>query len=817
MRHAVRTTLRSLARQPGLSLAVTLTLALGIGASTALFAYLSAILWPVLDAPDAERAVWIYTGTKEDPRTLTSYPDYLDLRERQRAVRGLVAIGNFGASVGHGREVTFVWGQFVSGEYFPFFGARPVLGRLLQPADDRLGAEPVAVVSHIFWKGVLGGDPKAVGRPLRINGSTFTVVGVAPQRFQGQGHPTPVYVPISQAERVTGQHRFQKRESAWMQLLGRRAPGVGLTRARAALDVLGHALDAAAPLKAGQRHIEVIPATAYDAAFATDSYLIAAKILMAAALLFLLLGCANVANLMLARATARQREWGIRASLGASRWRLARAVLAESLLLCLSGGALGLLFAAGMARRIEAYVLTTPGGLGNWSEALDFVRLDARTFVFALLAALLCATLCGLAPALRALRGDLVTPVKSDTAGAAGGPSGALAPRKLLVVVQVALSALLLLGGGLLARTLRQSEKVDPGFDTRHLLLATLFVPRTSVPEIQGVVGIYQRILDTVRTQPGVSSATLSYNPPLIGFYRDTQVASRERPGQPVAVSYNLVSPGYFETLGIPVAQGRPLGLQDRHGAAPVVVINRAMARKLWGDENPVGRFITVADPPQYGDAGPTFQVAGVANDVRIDSLTQPPRPLMYLAFEQRFHPRMTLTARSSLPPSELASTLRRAVSAAHPDVSVVEVFSLDEQIQRSLAQPRMYAEVAGLFGLLGLMVAVLGLFSLLSYTVSQRTREIGIRMAVGASQGEVLRLVLGQGMALVAAGIALGIAGSLALTRVMSSLLFGVGATDPFTFVSVPVVLLLVTLLASYLPAQRAARLDPLKALRSP
>ncbi|HEY4594036.1 MAG TPA: FtsX-like permease family protein, partial [Thermoanaerobaculia bacterium] len=308
----------------------------------------------------------------------------------------------------------------------------------------------------------------------------------------------------------------------------------------------------------------------------------------------------------------------------------------------------------------------------------------------------------------------------------------------------------------------------------------------------------------------------LSYNPPLIGFYRTTPVTAREHPEQPVAASYNLVSPGYFETLGIPIVQGRPLQAGDRRGSAPVVVVSRAMARKLWGEENPLGRYITLADPPQYGDAGPVFEVVGVAADVRIDSLTLPPRPLMYLAFEQRFHPRMTLTVRSSLPPGELAAALRRAVSAAHPDVSVVDLSPLDEQIQRSLAQPRMYAEIAGLFGLLGLLVAVLGLFSLLSYTVSQRTREIGIRMAVGAGQGEVLRLVLGQGMALVAVGLLLGIASSLALTRLMSSLLFGVvEATDPFTFVGVSVVLLLVTLLASYLPAQRAAQLDPLKALR--
>jgi putative ABC transport system permease protein len=815
MQSSIRTTLRSLARQPGLSLTVILTLALGIGASTALFAYLRAIVWPAFDAPDPERVVWLYTGTKEEPRSETSYPDYVDLRERQSAVGNLVAIASFGASVGHGRDVSFAWGQAVSGGFFPFLAARPEIGRLLQEADDRPAAEPVVVVSHTFWTEVLGGDPGALGRPLRLNGATFTLVGVLPARFQGRGRTTPLYVPLAQGERVTGQKRFEKRESDWLEVLGRRAPGVSLTRAQAALEVAARALDAAAPWKRGKRRIEIVPATSYDSAFATDVYYAAARILMAAAVLFLLLGCANVANLLLVRATARQREWGIRASLGASRWRLARSVLAESLTLCLAGGALGLLFAAGMARRIETYLLTTPGGLGSWSEDLDFVRLDLRTFAFALAAALLCALLCGLAPTLRAVRGDLVTPIKSDAAGATGGPAGALAPRKLLVVVQVAFSALLMLGGGLLVRTLHEAERVEPGFNEQHLFLATLFVPRTSTPEIQGVVGIYQKILDTVRPLPGVVSATLSYNPPLIGFYRTTPVTAREHPETPVAASYNLVSPGYFETLGIPIVQGRPLQAGDRRGSAPVVVVSRAMAHKLWGEENPLGRYITLADPPQYGDAGPIFEVAGVAADVRIDSLTLPPRPLMYLAFEQRFHPRMTLTVRSSLPPAELATALRRAVSAAHPDVSVVDLSPLDEQIQRSLAQPRMYAEIAGLFGLLGLLVAVLGLFSLLSYTVSQRTREIGIRMAVGAGQGEVLRLVLGQGMALVAVGLLLGIAGSLALTRLMSSLLFGVGATDPFTFVGVSVILLLVTLLASYLPAQRAASLDPLKALR--
>jgi predicted permease len=649
---------------------------------------------------------------------------------------------------------------------------------------------------------------------LRINGSTFTLVGVTPRGFQGQGRPTPIYVPVSQGERVTGTPRFAKRDFGWLAALGRLAPGTSLTQARAALDLAGHALDATAPWRDGKRRMAVVPATSLDPEYANDPYLSAARVLMAAALLFLLLGCASVANLLLARATARQREWGIRASLGASRWRLAGSVLAESLLLCLAGGALGLPLAAAMARRIESYVLTNPGGLGAWSEGAELVRIDLRAFAFALLAALLCATLCGLAPALRALRGDLVAPIKSDAAGATGGPAGALAPRKLLVVVQVALSVLLLLGGSLLVRTLRQVQKVDPGFNPRHLFLATLFVPRASV-STAGVIAVYDKTLETVRRLPGVQAVNLCYNPPLAGIFRTTEVASQERPKAPIKTGYNIVAPGYFETLGIPIMQGRPLDLHDRRGAAPVVVVSRALARKLWGEENPVGRSVTLADPPQFGDAGPTFEVVGVAGDVRIDSLTRPLSLVVYFVFEQRFHPRMTLTVRSSLPPAQLAPALRQAVSAAHPDVSVVDLLPLDEQIQRSLIEPRMYAEIAGLFGLLGLLVAVLGLFSLLSYTVSQRTREIGIRMAVGAGQGEVLRLVLGQGMALVAIGLALGIAGSFALTRLMSSLLFGVGATDPFTFVSVPVVLLLVTLLASYLPAQRAAQLDPLKALR--
>ena len=810
------TTLRSLARQPGLTLAVIVTLALGIGAATALFAYLAAILWPGLDAPDAGRAVWLSIGSREEPQLPVSCLDFLDLRQRQSAVRDLVGFSNVGVSVGiptgRGRDTTFAWGLLVSGDFFSFFAARPELGRLLQPADDRPGAAPVLVVSHRFWQQTLGGDPTAVGRPLRINGDTFLLVGVTAKGFQGTGRPTPLYLPLARADRVSGIPRLDRRESAFLGVLGRRTGS--LTAARAALDTLGRALDAAAPLPAGPRRMTLLPVTSPDPTVADDPFFVAARLLLGAALLFLLLGCANVANLLLARATARQREWGIRAALGAGRWLLARSVLAESLALGIAGGVLGLAFAAGMAHRITAYLQTSPGGLGNWSEEIEVVRLDLRTYAFALLAALLAAALCGLAPALRALRGDLVAPIKSDAAGSAGA-AGALVPRRLLVVAQVALSVLLLLGGALLARTLRQAERVDPGFNPRRLLLVTLYVPRNATPKVTEIGALYGRILDRVRALPGVEAASHSYVPPLAGYHVGTRVASRERPGQPVDAGYNLVSPGYFAALGIPIVQGRPLDLRDGHAAPPVAVVSRALARKLWGNESPLGRTITLSDALRPGELGPSFEVVGVTADVRIDSLTDPPGPRVYFSFGQRFHPRETLEVRTAAAPAALARALREAVGAAHPDVSIVDLLPLDEQLRRSLFQRRMQAEIAGLFGVLGLLVAAVGLFGLLSYTVSQRTREIGIRMAVGADRRDVLRLVLGQGMALVGAGLAAGLTAALFLTPLLARLLFGVTATDPLTFLTVPALLLAVAFAACWLPARRAARLDPLVALR--
>jgi predicted permease len=821
----IAVTLRSFTRQPGMVLIVVLTLALGIGASTALFAYLAAITWPKIEAPEPERVVWIYTGTPEESLLPASYLDFLDLQRQQAAVRDVVGLSPFGTSVGHGQTAAFAWGQMVSGSYFPFFNARPEMGRLLVPADDRPGAEPVVVASHFFWKGTLGGDPGLLGKPLRLNGQTFTLVGVTPESFRGYGHVPALYIPLTQSDLVTGLPRLEKREFRMVSQLGRLAPGVTLEQAGQALALAGRSLDAAAPLATGPRKITVASATTYDPSEeGTASYVDAARVLMVAALLFLLLTCANVANLLLARATVRQRELGIRASLGASRQRLVGAVLSESLLLCSLGGLLGMAFAAWMAHRIETYVLTAPGGMGaSWAAGDKLVWLDLRVFAFALLVALACGILCGLAPLLRVIRGDLLAAVKSDAAGSVGGsgggPSGALMPRKLLVIAQVGLSVLLLLGGSLLVRTLHNAEKVDLGFEPDRILMASLYVPRNVGSAGEGALQVYRRVLEQAAALPGVDSASLTYTVPLAGFAQTTQVTLQEQPDKAVESTYNSVSPGFFDTLGIKALQGRLLGEQDRQGSPAAVVVSRELARKLWGGANPVGRLLSVPDlPVRPGESGPVFEVVGVLQDARVETVLEPPGPAIYFSMAQRSYPRLTLLVRTaaSASPASLAPELRRTVLASHPDLSIVDFVTGSEQIRRGLSQQRMHAEIAGFFGLMGLGVSVVGLFGLLSYMVSQRVREFGIRMAIGAHPTDVERLVLRQGMALVAIGLVLGLAGALGLTRLLKSLLYGVAANDPYTFVGVAMGLALVTLLACYLPAHRAAKLNPLEALRN-
>jgi len=810
------TALRSLSRQPAVLVPAVLTLALGIGANTALFAYLASMLRPTVDAPHPERIVAVHSGTDEDRRMIFSYPELADLQKGQSVVTDLFGTSRFGASLSDGERTVFAWGGLVTGNYFSFFNTRPTLGRLLQPADDRPGAPSVAVLSHRFWLGKLGGDPEVVGRELRLNGTGVTVVGVAGRGFQGMSFASDFYVPARVTDRLLATPRLENREARWLGVFGRLQPGVSLAKAQAGIDVLGRALDASAPLPEGKaRRMTVRLFDSPDPELSDDAFLDRARMLLGVAFAFLLLGCISIANLLLARAIAKNREWGIRASLGASRGWLLSGVLAESLVLCLLGGALGLGVADLLARRIDHFMMGETSGLGDWAAGTKLVQLDARAAMFAALTTVLCAFLGALGPVFRVVRGDLLGPLKSDASatGASGGGIGGLVPRKVLVVAQVALSVVLLLAGGLLARTLRQAWRVDPGFDPDGLLLVTVNVPR-NVSNLAGGAGIYPRILEEAQRTQGVTSASLAYDLPVSGWSRLIQAASLERRDEPVEVAFNTVSADYFETMGIPILAGRTLDERDQEETRRVVVVSRKMAERLWGNGPAVGRSVQIVDPavPEIGER--PYEVIGVARDVP-SALLEEPGPLVYFSSVQRKHPRMTLLVRSPAAVATLAPALRRALQVINPDLAIVDLVDCREHLARGLVEQRMYAEIAGLFALLGLGVAVLGLFGLLSYSVSLRGREISIRMAVGARPQDVQRLVLRQGMALVAWGVAGGLAGALALTRAVAGMLYGVKPTDPLTFVAVPAVLALVSLIACYLPARRAARLDPTVSLK--
>ncbi|MFL6196190.1 MAG: ABC transporter permease, partial [Thermoanaerobaculia bacterium] len=624
--------LRSLSRQPGIMLPALVTLALGIGSNTALFAYLAAILWPTLDAPHAERVVNVYSATAQEPRMAASYPEYADLSRLQTAIVDLAGSTRFGASVSSGESSSFAWGALVTDGWFPFFASRPSLGRLLQAADHQPGAAPVVVLGHRFWMGTLGGDPAIVGKELRVNSINLTVVGVAARGFQGAGQASALYVPVHLSDRLTATPRLEDREARMLSLVGRTAPGVGEARAQAAFDLLGRSLDKSAPLADGKtRRMTVFPYGRYDPAWETDGYVDRARTLMAVASAFLLLGCASIANLLLARAISKQREWGIRASLGASRGWLLSGVMAESFVLCLAGGLVALAVAAGLARRIEDYLLTAPGGLGDWAEGTRLIQFDARTAAFAALLTVLCAFLGALGPVLRIFKGDLLVPLKSD-AGSAQGKGSGLSPRKALVVLQVALSILLLLSGGLLVRTLGSAQNVDPGFDPDGLALVTVNIPRNITNKEGGGGAIYQRVLEEARDTPGVSAASLAHMMPVAGFSRTLLAASLERRDEQIEIPFNSVAPDFFRAMGIPIVAGRALDERDRDGALRAAVVSQTLAKRLWGHQPALGRMLYLVDLASPEVAEKPFEVVGVARDTRTTSVLEPPGPLVYLS-----------------------------------------------------------------------------------------------------------------------------------------------------------------------------------------
>ena len=800
-----RLMLRGLTREPGFAATIILTLAVGIGANLAFFGYASYFLAPTIDAPEPGRVVRVQTGTRDAPDGANSYLDWLDLRAGgARTFAELPAFQIFGASLVAKEQTVHAWGSGVSGDYFSLFGRPAHLGRLLNADDDRPGAERVLVLNYFFWKKHFGGDAAVLGQTVALEGKKpYRIVGVAADGFQGDGLATAIYIPLATAEGLL--RGLDERTSRRLMVLGRLQPGVSLEAARATLAALAHGLDEA-HAESEPRQISLAPVTEASAALRADPTVRAALGLLIAVGLLQLLACANVANLVLARTVGKRREMAIHAALGAGRLRLGRRLLLEALSLSILGGLLGLVLARGINKVIEHYLLQgVPVGLGDFSSGSGLIADPRRMTIFFAALCLGTAVLVSLAPLAQALRRNLVSALKSH---GEGDRASRLELRNLLVIAQVALSVVLLLAAGLLARTHFEVGRQDLGFNPDRLTLVTLHIPTLRGSDNTQGLELYQSILSRVQALPGVSAAGFAWRVPL-SITSTTDSMSLLGSDEKVAVAMNVVSPEYFEALGLRRVAGRNFGSGDRPDTAGVVVLNQAAVDRFFPKRQPLGQRLAVAadDVP-----GGQVEVVGVVANSRFGRLTDPIQPLAYFPVAQRFRQRMTLVMRASGPMARpLAELLRRSF----PDVAVIDAQPMSEQVRRAAADQKMNADLAAGFGLFGLGLAALGIFSVLNFTVSRSGRAIGIRMALGATTRDIGLWVLGGAGRLVAAGLGIGLAVSWALARLLDSLLYGVRAKDPLIALAVVALLGTVALVAALVPATRAARIEPVRALR--
>jgi len=815
---------RMLMKNPGLTSIAALTLALGIGANTAMFSLIDAVLLKSLPVRKPDELV-LLSGEY-------SYHGLRAMREYDQVSTGLAAFTDvrLGMSIA-GQDEPTVLGHLVSGNYFYVLGVRPIIGRLLVDDDDRApGAHPVAVISHGYWSRRFGADPAVIGKTIRLAGMPFTIIGVTPPEFFGVevGRSPDVFAPVMMAPQFIdappGSSSILEADNYRIfTLFGRLKPGVTETQALAGLeapfrqvrDELAKAFSGGKPWVAEQISRETLSVTSFSGGLSQlrQQFSKSLLILMSVVVVVLLIACANLANLLLARASGRKKEIAVRLCLGAGRWRLIRQLLTESLMLAIIGAILGLLFAS-WGRQLLLALMST----GSTPISLD-VRTDYRVLGFTGVVSVLTAILFGLMPAFRATRVDL-SPALKDNARGLGGGIFRMRLGKALVVSQVALSVILIAGAGLFVRTLYNLNHQRTGLKHENVL-AVRVEPKGSDNKHANsarLSQIYQGLIERVEALPGVNSATLSNPSP---FSRGSFDAAF-RPGQlrvdglpaadqnPVLIAQ--VYPRYFLTLGIPLLSGRDIQLSDCSADAPkVVVINKTLARRFFQNSDPLGRRLS------RSDTDPGFEVVGVVEDVKFGSLREDFASVIYYPFPNGPTGRgqMTLQARTTGEPSALAPAIRAEVRRIDETMAVFEVRPLSAFIAATIVQERLLTMLLSFFGLLAMLLAAIGLYGVIAYSVSQRTQEIGIRISLGARSRDVLRLVIGQGMKLVLIGVIMGLAAAFGLTRLLKTFLFGVSAADPLTFAVIALLLTLVALLACYLPARRATKVDPMIALR--
>ncbi len=792
---------RMMLRSRAFTLVAIFALALGIGANSAIFSVVNAVLLRPLayEEPDRLMILWEKARTQD---TSVAYLNFVDWRDQNQSFSDLVAFRRESFNLTEAGEPERLSGRMVSAAFFRTFGASPAMGRDFLEEEDRPGSAPVVILSHGFWKRRFGSDPGVLNSQLMLSKKSYTVVGILPESFQF-GAGADVYVPIGHFA-----DRYQQRGShPGIYLIGRLKPGVTEEQARADMDAIMARLGEQYPMSNADRrtHLESLYENTVQGIRPT------LFILLGAVGFVLLIACANVANLLLARAAVRQKEIAIRTALGASRWRVVRQLLTESVLLSLVGGTLGLLIALWGT---DFLVSTIPDSIPRLAEA----GIDVRVLVFTLVVSVITGLVFGLVPAFQASKTSLNESLKEGDRGSTGGRHRV---RSVLVVAEVALALVLLIGAGLMIRSFIQLNEIDKGFNPTNLLTMSLSVA-TKPDEANKVKDFFEQLHQNVSRLPGVESVTYSNGLPFLGAI-ETSFQVEGRPpadnAQPNMTVEYFVHRDYFKTLGIKTLKGRTFTEQDKRESPPVVVIDETLANQYFPGEDPVGKRLGFTGPN-----APMFEIIGIVDHVKhygIDGEV-PVDPQFYLLFDQvpnqfvsDLTSRMALTARTSGDPMSLVSAIRGEVMAADKNQPVFAIQTMDRVIEQSIAARRFSMQLLIIFAVVALVLAAVGIYGVMSYSVTQRTHEIGIRMALGAERRDIIRLVVGQGLILTLAGVGIGVIAAFALTRVMSSLLFGVSVTDPVTFAALSAVITIVAIAACYIPARRATKVDPMIALR--
>lgn len=804
----LRYSARRLIQSPGITVLAVLSLALGIGINTAIFSYLNFALLRPLPVESPEELIRVYTATPDFEFGAHSYGQFRDLQESGLAFDDVLAerFTEFNLAT-DGGDLEQVWGMLVSGNYFTALGLQPAAGRLLSASDDvSPGGHPLAVLSYDTWQRRFGGSDGAVGQRVRINGYPFTVLGVAPSAFTGTtvGLVPEVWVPMAMQETaIPGGNRLEDRSRRWLSVIGRLAPDTSLTEAESALGAFASRLAEQNPDTDKSLSYNLLPLAEDNLPFQFhDKARLLLGLLMGVAALVLLIACANLANLLLARAATRRTEVSLRLAVGASRVALVRQLLIESLLLALIAGIAGLVLGSWVMRILGS--LDLPTGLPFETA----VALDLRVLAFTMLVSLVAGVLFGLAPALNAVRTDLVPALKREE------PMNGrrlLPLRSVLVVGQVALCLVLLIAAGLFVRSLRNTLDIDPGFDTEHMLIGQLQLGLAGYDEDRGRA-LYRQLSERLEAQPGIRGVSLADGLPLDAA--GSQQIRMEIPGyEPLpdegdpVIDFNVVGADYFATMDIPLLEGRDFRLQD----APepwLSIVNQALAERFWPGESALGKRMLVA-------GAIPVDVVGVVEDHSFASLNAAPEPFLYLSAFQHYQSSMHLQVRTEGDPLAILPVVRRELRNLDPELPLGNVTTMDSHVMGTLLPLRLSAMLLASFGILALVLAVVGIYGVMTYAVRRRTRELGIRMAIGADRGHILGLVLRQGLLLVGIGAGLGLLVALWSTRFLSSFLVDITSTDPVTFVVVPILFLFVGMLASLVPATRASRTEPMTILR--